>query len=51
MAQFPEHVQATMQFFEKAKDLQPEEREKAMQEHRRNSEEKLSALLKEMLDK
>jgi hypothetical protein len=50
MASFPEHVQATMQFFDKAKDMQPADREKAMQEHRRKSEEKLATLLSDLFD-
>jgi Spy/CpxP family protein refolding chaperone len=47
---FPEYVEATMKVFEKTKDAPPEEREKAMQEHRKESEGKLSALLKDVLD-
>jgi hypothetical protein len=50
MQQFPEHVEETMKVFEKLKDLKPPEREKEMQQHRRKSEEKLSALLKDVLD-
>jgi Spy/CpxP family protein refolding chaperone len=48
--QFGPYVQATMQLFEKIKDLEPEEREKELQEHRRKSDEKLSAELKGVLD-
>src|SRR5262249_1482932 len=50
LASLPEHIQSTMQFFERAKDLLPEEREKAMEVHRRKSEEKLSGLLKDLLE-
>jgi len=41
--QFGPYRQATMQLFEKIRDLKPEEREKELQEHRRKSDEKLSA--------
>ena len=41
----PDYVQTTMQLFEKIKDAKPEDREKELQEHRRKSDEKLSALL------
>lgn len=47
---FPEYVQETMKVFEKLQDVKPPEREKAMQEHRRKSDEKLTALLKDVLD-
>jgi hypothetical protein len=47
---FPDFVQETMKVFDKVKDLKPPEREKEMHEHRRKSEEKLSALLKHVLD-
>lgn len=45
----PEHIQATMKAFEKLQDAKPEEREKAMQEHRQKSNEKLSKALNEVL--
>ena len=47
---FPEYAQETMKVFEKLKDAKPQEREKAVQEHRRKSDEKLTALLKDVLD-
>jgi hypothetical protein len=47
---FPDYVQETMKVFEKLQDAKPPEREKAMQEHRRKSEEKLTAFLKDILD-
>jgi hypothetical protein len=50
LQQFPEHVQETMKLFERLKELKPEEREKAMHEHRRQSDEKLMAFLKDVLD-
>jgi hypothetical protein len=50
LQEFPNHVQATMKVFEKIKDLQPPEREKEMQQHRRKSDEKLSAVLKDVLN-
>jgi hypothetical protein len=50
MATFPDHVQETMKVFEKIKDLKPQERGQAMQEHRRKSEAKLSTFLKDNLD-
>ena len=46
----PEYGQETMKFFEKHQDAKPQEREKALHDHRRKSEEKLSALLKEVLN-
>jgi len=46
---FPHHVQATMKVFEKIKDAKPGEREKAMQEHRQRSDERLSAFLRDVL--
>src|SRR5581483_8493176 len=46
---FPGFVQETMQVFDRIKDLKDEEREKAMQEHRRKSEENLGNLLKDTL--
>ena len=49
LEKFPDHVQETMKVFEKIKDLKPRERDKEMQEHRRKSDEKLSADLKEVL--
>jgi hypothetical protein len=48
--QFPEYIQETMEVFEKIKEAKPEEREKTMQKHRKNSDEKLSALLKDVLE-
>jgi hypothetical protein len=50
MEKFSEHVEATMKTFDKLKDLKPEEREKEMQQHRKASDEKLSATLKDVLD-
>src|SRR5262245_11575864 len=50
LEKLPGHVRETMHVFEKARDLKPEERERAMQEHRRKSDEKLSAVLKDVLD-
>jgi hypothetical protein len=47
---FPVHAQETMKVFEKVKDLKSAEREKEMQEHRQKSDQKLSALLKDVLD-
>jgi hypothetical protein len=47
---FPEHVQETMKVFDKVKDLKPQEREKVMQEHRRKSDQKLTAFLKDVLE-
>src|SRR5262249_7800520 len=49
-ATFPDHVQATMNVFEKIKELKPPEREMTMQEHRRKSDEKLSGFLKDLLE-
>lgn len=46
---FPEFVQETMDLFEKIKDLKPEEKEKQMQQHRKKCDEKLSGILKEVL--
>jgi hypothetical protein len=43
------HVQETMNFFEKSKDQKPEEREKALHQHRQKSYQKLSALLSDLL--
>jgi hypothetical protein len=50
LEKFPEYVQATMKVFEKIQEMKPEEREKTMQEHRHKSDEKLSALLQEVLE-
>jgi hypothetical protein len=50
MEKFPEHVEATGKLLDGAKDLKPEEREKQLHEHRRSSDEKLSALLNDVLD-
>jgi hypothetical protein len=47
---FPDYVQETMKVLENLQDTKPQEREKAMQEHRRKSEEKLTAFLKGVLD-
>jgi hypothetical protein len=49
LEQFPDYVQATMQVFEKIQDAKPEEREIQMQAHRKKSEEKLTSLLKDVL--
>jgi hypothetical protein len=46
----PDYVQGTMKVFEKVKDLKPQDREKEMQEHRRASDQSLSALLKDVLE-
>ncbi len=46
----PEFVQETADLHEKVKDLEPAEREKRMQEHRRKCDEKLSALVNDVLD-
>ena len=46
---FPEFVQETMGVFEKIKDLKPQEKEKQMQEHRKKCDEKLSGILKDVL--
>jgi hypothetical protein len=46
----PDYLQETMKIFEKLQDAKPQEREKAMQEHRRKSEENLTAFLKDVLD-
>ena len=50
MEKFREHVEATSKVFDKIKDLKPNERDKEMQKHRKASDEKLSAALKEVLD-
>jgi len=50
LEKFPDYVMGTMKVFEKIKHLKPPEREKEMQEHRRKSEEKLSTLLKDVLE-
>jgi hypothetical protein len=50
LQKFPDHVQETMKVFEKIKDLKSPEREREMEEHRRKSGQKLSALLKDVLD-
>ncbi len=49
LEKFSDHVQETMKVFEKIKDLKPREREKEIQEHRRKSDQKLSADLKDLL--
>ena len=46
---FPDQVQETMKIFEKIKELKSAEREKEMQVHRQKSDQKLSALLKDVL--
>src|SRR5262249_35741226 len=48
-SQVPDYRQETMKVFEKIQDLEPQKRDKEMQEHRKKSEEKLSALLKDLL--
>lgn len=45
-----DHVQETMRVFDRIMDLKPQEREKLMEEHRRKSGDKLSALLKDVLE-
>src|SRR5262249_21481801 len=45
LSQVPDYRQETMNVFEKIQDLDPQKRDKEMQEHRKKSEEKLSALL------
>jgi hypothetical protein len=50
LGEFPNHVKATMAIFEKIQDARPPEREKAMEEHRKKSEQKLQAFLKEVLE-
>ncbi len=47
---FPDYVQETMKVFDKLKDAKPAEREKEMQEHCRKCDEKLSSLLKDLLE-
>jgi len=49
LEKLPDYVQETMQVFEKVKDAQAEDGEKALQEQRRKSDAKLSALLKDVL--
>jgi hypothetical protein len=49
LEKLPDYLQETMRVFEKLQDAKPQEREKAMQAHRRKSEEKLSALLQGLL--
>jgi hypothetical protein len=49
-AKFPDYVQETMKVFDKIKDLKPPERDKEMEAHRRKSDEKLTALLTDVLD-
>jgi len=48
--QFGTHVQDTMNFFDKLRDLKPEEQQKRLQKHRQQSEERLMVFLKETLD-
>jgi len=50
LEKFSDYVQDTMRVFEKIKDLKPKEREKEMEEHRRKSDKKLSAFLKDVLE-
>jgi hypothetical protein len=50
LEKFPDHVQETMKLFEKIQELKSPEREKAMQEHRQKSEQKLMTQLKDVLD-
>lgn len=47
---FPTYVKETMELFEKIQNEELPQREKAMQEHRRKSHEKLSTLLEDVLD-
>lgn len=47
---FGPHVQETMRLFERIKELQPEDRERQLHEHRQKSAEKLSAELKAILN-
>jgi hypothetical protein len=47
---FAPHVQATTQLFEKVKDLQPEDRERELHQHRQKSAEKLSVELTGILN-
>ena len=49
LCQVPDYRQETMNVLEKIQDLEPQKRDKEMQEHRKKSEEKLSALLKDLL--
>jgi hypothetical protein len=49
LEKFPDYAQETMKAFEKIQELKPEEREREMQSHRKESREKLSAFLKETL--
>jgi hypothetical protein len=49
LSQVPDYRQETMNVLEKIQDLEPRKRDKEMQEHRKESEEKLSALLKDLL--
>jgi hypothetical protein len=50
LEQFPDYVQATMKVFEKIQDAKPEDREKEVQEHRKKSGQKLTSLLKDVLE-
>src|SRR5207302_3055031 len=50
LEKLPDYVQETMSFFEEQKDATPPERERAMQEHRRKADAKLTAQLKDILD-
>jgi hypothetical protein len=47
---FGPHIQATMQLFERIKDLKPEDRERELQKHRQKSAENLSGELGGLLD-
>src|ERR1017187_4876722 len=48
LEKFPDYMQETMTVFETIRDAKPEEREKAMQEPRQKSHQKLSAALKDI---
>jgi hypothetical protein len=50
LEQLPDYLQETAKVFEKLQDETPPERERAVQDHRRKSEAKLTALLKHVLD-
>ncbi len=47
---FPAYVQETMKVFETIQGSKPEKRDKAMQEHRQKSHQKLAAALKDILE-
>lgn len=50
LAKFPDYRHETMSVFEKTKELQPADREKELEEHRRNVRGKLAAFLEVILD-